>query len=58
MPPVLEPPQVRPSRQRRKSTWAHRIAVNFVRVVILGAIIGIGIGGYYLAKRGFGSQWR
>ena len=58
MPPVLEPPQVRPPRQRRKSTWAHRIAVNFVRLVILGAIIGIGGGGYYLAKRGFGRQWR
>ena len=58
MPPVIEPPQVRPPRQRRKSTWAHRIAVTFVRLVILGVILGIGGGGYYLAKRGFGRQWR
>ena len=58
MPPVIEPPQVRPPRQRQKSTWAHRIAVTFVRLVILGVILGIGGGGYYLAKRGFGRQWR
>jgi hypothetical protein len=58
MPPVLEPAQVRPPRQRRKSTWAHRIAVTFVRLVILGVILGAAGGGYYLAKRGFGRQWR
>jgi AsmA-like C-terminal region len=58
MPPVLEPPQVRPRRRRRKTTWAHRIAVSFVRLVVLVVILGIGGGGYYLAKRGFGRQWR
>ena len=56
--PVLEPPQVRPFRRRRKATWAHRIAVIFVRLTILGVILGIGGGSYYLAKRGFGRQWR
>src|SRR5215469_11403031 len=58
MPYVLEPPQVRPPRQRRKSTWAHRIAVTLVRLVILAIIVGVGGGSYYLAKRGFGRQWR
>src|SRR5437899_9469146 len=58
MPPVLEPPQVRPLRRRRKLPWTRRIAVAFVRLVILGVILGIGGGGYYLAKRGFGRQWR
>jgi hypothetical protein len=58
MPSVLEPPQVRPRRRRRKPTLAHRILVSFVRLVILGVILGIGGGGYYLAKRGFGRQWR
>jgi hypothetical protein len=58
MPPVLEPPQVRPLRRRRKSPWTRRIAVAFVRLVILGVILGIGGGSYYLAKRGFGRQWR
>jgi hypothetical protein len=56
--PVLEPQQARPPRQRRKSTWTHRIAVSFVRLVMLGVILGIGCAGYYLAKRGFGRQWR
>jgi hypothetical protein len=58
MPPVLEPPQVRPLPRRRRATWAHQIAVSFVRLMILGIILGIGGGGYYMAKRGFGRQWR
>ncbi len=29
-----------------------------MRLVILGVILGVGGGGYYLAKRGFGRQWR
>jgi len=58
MPPVLEPPQVRPHRRRRKSTWKRRIAVSVVRLVILAVIVGIAGGSYYLAKRGFGRQWR
>jgi hypothetical protein len=58
MPHVLEPPQVQPLRQRRKSTWTHRIAVTLMRLMILAAIFAIGGGGYYLAKRGFGRQWR
>ena len=29
-----------------------------MRLVILAMILGIGGGGYYLAKRGFGRQWR
>jgi hypothetical protein len=58
MPPVLEPPPVRPPRQHRKSIWARRIAVTLMRLVILAAIFGIGGGGFYLAKRGFGREWR
>src|ERR1700756_64643 len=58
MPPVLEPPQVRPRRRRQKSTWERRIAVSLARLVILAIVIGIAGGGYYLAKRGFGRQWR
>src|SRR5581483_3486608 len=58
MPPVLEPPPVRPSRRRRKSSWRRRIAITLLRLVILALIAAIGGGGYYLAKRGFGRQWR
>jgi hypothetical protein len=32
--------------------------VTFVRLALLGVTIGIAGGGYYLAKRGFGRQWR
>src|SRR5262249_31157649 len=58
MPPVLEPPPVRLPRRGRESSWTQRIAVTLARFVILGVILGIGGGGYYLAKRGFGRQWR
>jgi hypothetical protein len=59
MPAVLEPlPPVQPPRRLRKSTWAGRIAIGLMRVVILAAILAIGGGGYYLAKRGFGREWR
>ena len=56
--PVLEVPQVRPPAQDRRSTWAYRIAVSVLRLVILVAIFGILGSGWYLAKRGFGRQWR
>jgi hypothetical protein len=58
MPPVLEPPPVRPHRRRRKSSWRHWIAITLLRLLILALVAGIGGGGYYLAKRGFGRQWR
>src|SRR5882724_3424257 len=56
--PVLEVPQVRPPAQDRRSTWAYRIAVSVLRLVIFAAMFGILGSGWYLAKRGFGRQWR
>src|SRR5438270_12862351 len=56
--PVLEAPHVRPPARDRRSTWAHRITVSMMRLAILAAIFGIISGGYYLAKRGFGREWR
>src|SRR5437588_10931126 len=58
MPPVLEPPQVRPSTKYRQRTWVYRFARSVLRLVVLGAIFGIIVGGYYLARRGFGREWR
>src|SRR5213594_4375516 len=58
MPSVLEPPQIRSLTQDRQSTLVHRIAVNVMRLAMLVAIAGIFGGGLYLAKRGFGRQWR
>src|SRR6266542_863824 len=58
MPPVLEAPRVRPSAQDRRATWARGIVVSLLRLAILAAIFGVLGGGWYLAKRGFGRQWR
>src|SRR5467141_3464961 len=58
MPAVLEPPQVRPFTRYRKRTWGKRIALSLLRLMILAAIVAIIGGGYYLARRGFGRQWR
>jgi hypothetical protein len=58
MPPAIEAPQVRPPARDRRSTWAHRITLGMMRLAILAAIFGILGSGWYLAKRGFGRQWR
>src|SRR5213079_658280 len=58
MPPVLEPPQVRPSTRYRRHTWRHRMGLGLMRLTILAAIVSIVAGGYYLARRGFGREWR
>src|SRR6266849_2264283 len=60
MPAVLQPPPkgFGSSARRRKPTWGRRIAVSVLRLAVLAAIFGIISGGYYLAKRGFGREWR
>src|SRR5207245_2255269 len=60
MPAILEPSpiDVGTSARRRKSPWARSIAISSMRLAILAAIVGIIGGGYYLARRGFGRQWR
>src|SRR6266513_5616444 len=58
MPFVIEPPRVRPSTYYRKRTWWRRIALGMMRLAILAAICGVIGGGYYLARRGFGREWR
>src|ERR1041385_7027620 len=59
MPAVLELPRKssRTSTLRRKRAW-RRIALSVLRLAVLAATIGILGGGYYLAKRGFGREWR
>src|SRR6266566_757133 len=60
MPAVLQEPSTLASAPRRgsPSTWVRRVAVNVARLVILaGILVALG-GGWYLAKRGFGRQWR
>ena len=58
MPPVLEPPQVRRTTRYRQRMWRRRIALTLVRLAVLAAITGVTGGGYYLARRGFGREWR
>ena len=58
MPPVLEPPQVRSSRQYRRRTWGRRLGLGLMRLAVLAAICGVLGGSYYLARRGFGREWR
>src|SRR5438132_14088712 len=58
MPAVLEPPPARPFTRFRKRRWRNRIALSLIRLTILAAIVAIIGGGYYLARRGFGRQWR
>src|SRR5437762_826345 len=58
MPPVLEPPQVRRTTRYRQRMWRRRITLTLVRLAVLAAIGGVAGGGYYLARRGFGREWR
>jgi hypothetical protein len=58
MPPVLEPPQVRPFTHYRKRTWENRIGLSVIRLAILAALFATIGGCYYLARRGFGREWR
>lgn len=38
--------------------WRHRLVLNLVRLAVLAATVGVLGGGYYLARRGFGREWR
>src|SRR6266702_1602454 len=58
MPVVLEPTQVRPSAQTPPLRRARRVLAIAIRLMILAAFVGIFGGGYYLARRGFGREWR
>src|SRR3954463_13664198 len=58
MPVALEEPQVHHSAQTPRSRGARRIITIAVRLTILVALAAIFAGGYYLARRGFGREWR
>jgi len=58
MPRILEPPKTVAATRDRQPTLVHHIVVNVARLVMLVAIAVSFSGGWYLAKRGFGRQWR
>src|SRR5215510_4281308 len=58
MPVALEQPQVHYSAQTSRLRRARRVVAIAIRLTILAAIVAIFGGGYYLARRGFGREWR
>src|SRR6188472_4539380 len=58
MPVALEQPQVHHSPQIRRLRRTRRVVAVAIRLTILAAVVAIFAGGYYLARRGFGREWR
>src|ERR1044071_8952512 len=57
MPIIIESPKT-DGLKDRQSTLARRLAANAIRLATLAAILALLSSGWYLAKRGFGRQWR
>jgi hypothetical protein len=58
MPVASEQPQVQYSAQTPRLRRARRVVAIAIRLTILAAVVAIFGGGYYLARRGFGREWR
>src|SRR4026207_433659 len=58
MPVALEQPQVHYSAPTPRLRRTRRVAAIAIRLTILAAVVAIFGGGYYLARRGFGREWR
>src|ERR1044071_3864867 len=58
MPVALEEPQIHSPAQKPKLRRVRRLVAIAIRLTILAALAAILGGGYYLARRGFGREWR
>src|SRR5215471_5752366 len=58
MPVVLEQPQVHHSAQTPRLRRTRQVVAIAIRLTILAVVVAIFGGGYYLARRGFGREWR
>ncbi len=58
MPVTLEEPRIHYSAQRPRLRLAQRVVSIAIRLTILAAVVAFFGGGYYLARRGFGREWR
>lgn len=58
MPVALEEPQIHPPAQKPRLRRVRRLVAIAIRLTILVALVAIFGGGYYLARRGFGREWR
>ena len=58
MPVALEQPQLQYSAQTPRLRRARRVVAIAIRLTIIAALVAVFGGGYYLARRGFGREWR
>ena len=58
MPAVIEPSPVPTRLPSRRGSFRRRFVVSVVRLLIVALISALLGGGWYLAKKGFGRQWR
>ena len=58
MPVALEQPQLQYSAQTARLRRARRVVAIAIRLTIIAALVAVFGGGYYLARRGFGREWR
>jgi len=58
MSPVLESPKPSPPAQDRQSIFARRAARTALRIAVVVLLAGTLAGSWYLARKGFGRQWR
>src|SRR6202040_3710904 len=58
MPPVLEQPQTPARAQDRQLPFVRRVLLSALRLLAILAVAALPGGGLYLAKKGFGRQWR
>lgn len=60
MPPLLDAPEGPPLRKLRygRRSFGRRILGFAVRLGILAVVVALALGSWYLARKGFGRQWR
>jgi hypothetical protein len=58
MPTVLEPPETSAPAQESQASVARRVVVSGIRLLVIMAISALLGAGWYLAKKGFGREWR
>jgi len=58
MPPVLESPTISPRGRHRHPPFSHRLLVSALRFLVVLAVSALIGGGWYLARKGFGREWR
>jgi AsmA-like C-terminal region len=58
MPATLERQEISARPEDRGPTFAHRLLLTGVRLLIVLAISALIAGSWYLARKGFGRQWR